>query len=275
MNFFGFIDLLYFIRLAFFANCTFLFLTTGSDIPVVLAFIWAFSIAVDECLANIIVFAKLGEKPRKFVRYLKKFMYSFFMLFTYNYAVKLQTIELFGSGIILDVNFFILAYFKFITNISIITVAISYSLIIVDTIGNGFVKRYFDDINIKITRLLELVATTAAGLGLPGARNGINREDTLTAIQINKIAPHRCAAKFNNTVSIQDVCSICLEDINRKELFRVLPCCKKAFHTHCIDRWLLVSSTKCTNCSRNLLDFVNAPAAQEAPVAMAVLVPAA
>ncbi|GFP92672.1 E3 ubiquitin-protein ligase atl42 [Phtheirospermum japonicum] len=43
------------------------------------------------------------------------------------------------------------------------------------------------------------------------------------------------------------ICAICLENLRRAEVCRVLPACRHEFHAHCIDPWLSKRLT-CPTC---------------------------
>ncbi|KAG0527889.1 hypothetical protein BDA96_06G272200 [Sorghum bicolor] len=46
-------------------------------------------------------------------------------------------------------------------------------------------------------------------------------------------------------------CAVCLGNFDAAELLRVLPACRHAFHTECVDTWLLAHST-CPVCRRRV-----------------------
>lgn len=50
---------------------------------------------------------------------------------------------------------------------------------------------------------------------------------------------------------IHESCTVCLSDLEEGDLLRVLPCSHR-FHQHCIDQWLLHSSTACPACKVDL-----------------------
>ncbi|MCL7026565.1 hypothetical protein MKW94_020087 [Papaver nudicaule] len=49
-------------------------------------------------------------------------------------------------------------------------------------------------------------------------------------------------------------CSVCLDDYEDKDMLRFLPC-QHAFHSECIDTWL-VAHTTCPECRYNLLQAI-------------------
>ncbi|MCO5549354.1 hypothetical protein L7F22_002824 [Adiantum nelumboides] len=49
-------------------------------------------------------------------------------------------------------------------------------------------------------------------------------------------------------VEVVDDCSICLDSFEEGQTVRVLPLCKHAFHSRCIDRWLLTPGHRAPRC---------------------------
>jgi hypothetical protein len=57
--------------------------------------------------------------------------------------------------------------------------------------------------------------------------------------------------KFKKGVGFMETCAVCLEDFEEGEKLRQLPC-KHAYHTKCIDPWLLKNRKVCPVCKRKV-----------------------
>ena len=67
--------------------------------------------------------------------------------------------------------------------------------------------------------------------------------------RLNTTIPLKCAALNNQRIQQEELsCNICLETLDRNQLYRELTC-NHSFHPHCIDRWLYQSQT-CPICRR-------------------------
>ena len=74
-------------------------------------------------------------------------------------------------------------------------------------------------------------------------------QDTDQAPQDMSIIP-----EFKADETLDDECSVCMNQIKKGESFRALPCSNvhnHKFHTACIDPWLASNST-CPNCRTNI-----------------------
>lgn len=71
-----------------------------------------------------------------------------------------------------------------------------------------------------------------------------------TETELNKIAPVRCLG-FGNCLPLKvDICPVCTDNYNEKQMHRTLPCAH-TFHVHCIDNWLLEKTTVCPICRQD------------------------
>jgi hypothetical protein len=60
----------------------------------------------------------------------------------------------------------------------------------------------------------------------------------LTEEEINAICPLRYMG-LNNHIKSQNHCSICVDELNPKQLHRQLPC-GHCYHAYCVDQWLFI-----------------------------------
>ncbi|KAI3891063.1 hypothetical protein MKW98_007368 [Papaver atlanticum] len=80
-------------------------------------------------------------------------------------------------------------------------------------------------------------------------------EKGLDSKMIEKIQESVYAAVKNKEKVIHSaVCAICLNNYEDEDMLRLLPC-HHAFHTKCIDDWL-ISHTTCPYCRSNLLESI-------------------
>ncbi|XP_026456699.1 RING-H2 finger protein ATL39-like [Papaver somniferum] len=63
--------------------------------------------------------------------------------------------------------------------------------------------------------------------------------------------PESVYSAVKNKEEVQEKCSVCLSEYENEDMLRFLPC-RHAFHTECIDEWL-VSRTTCPYCRSDLL----------------------
>lgn len=75
-----------------------------------------------------------------------------------------------------------------------------------------------------------------------------------TEDKLNEIAPMQCVGLFRKIIPFSVVCAVCQEKCSHKQLHRTLPC-KHAFHSHCIDNWLLERQPTCPICRVNILNL--------------------
>ncbi|KAI3860049.1 hypothetical protein MKX03_003124 [Papaver bracteatum] len=63
--------------------------------------------------------------------------------------------------------------------------------------------------------------------------------------------PEYLYSAVKNKEEVQEKCSVCLSEYENEDMLRFLPC-RHAFHTECIDEWL-ISRTTCPYCRSDLL----------------------
>lgn len=95
------------------------------------------------------------------------------------------------------------------------------------------------------------------GEQLPDSAAGV----FLTDAEVEQLEERR----YVRTGSIQDSCSICLEDFTDNGIQMVLPCAH-AFHPQCVKKWLTMHSSTCPLCKQDVKDappFSSAEAADD------------
>ena len=71
----------------------------------------------------------------------------------------------------------------------------------------------------------------------------------LSRAAVNKLPTHKF--KSGETNEFSETCAVCLEDFQENDKLRVLPC-GHAYHTKCIDIWLIKTDSVCPQCRKRV-----------------------
>lgn len=75
-----------------------------------------------------------------------------------------------------------------------------------------------------------------------------HRNKPISEDDIENVAPARCIGNKNVENMNPDLeCCVCLDGIDEKQLYRILPC-NHIFHCKCIDPWIMHSKPQCPTC---------------------------
>ena len=72
--------------------------------------------------------------------------------------------------------------------------------------------------------------------------------------KLNKLAPLTSKGIYSegrDNCFNKDVCDICLDNLTKKQLGRILPC-YHVFHACCVDEWIIKSHSSCPVCKKNI-----------------------
>lgn len=120
-------------------------------------------------------------------------------------------------------------------------------------------KPWFNDLFEKLTDKIDSFSITHVHVNLPNAvytiwfDNGIgdvneNIVDYLPQLIEKRLKALDVMSPVRSTrPTVNTNCSICLDIIDNKSLYRELPKCKHIFHADCLDKWFLLRY-KCPNC---------------------------